>query len=1789
MVSVDKIYKCDWPGCRKAYIHYANLYSHRSHHITAKPFICNLCSSAYWQKCSLNSHKARVHGIKNLPCVPGPKADGRRVDGPCLDECDDDSKTITSNVSVSETSGFPDGEKSENGNASSSGLMQTNDKEAAREDEGDSSGRQNKRDDNNNHIALLKDTGKKITKSISKEITKCKLKDEPSETNKSDSSLNSSSNERAEKHGKEVFNLHEKSSKVIEMKSPKIETDKSEVSRASTNNQDITNGKKKRGRKPKNAKPSEEKETTNKEKRESAISSLEKPQNVSEVSSGYKITESRCIVEELLLSTKVPLNQRDPEEMTPLEVALADLGAREIESCDDASFGTEKTKTKRKIRTSLNYRKKSKLAKKFNQEAPGRSEMSAQPSVTSSTVVGDGDISICNDKIIAQKEQPVLEDHKDESNATVDKSVGEEVRSVDGNLKQITEAMQHRIHKIPEVPRLNLVVESQNSETMASLTTGEKSVIGNVYEFCESEGEECAGSNKSAVKKNLLTKKSEIKDSDLQNERRGTEDSDDNASLDFKLSRSKPLKTYLDRPKKKIPSSYSVDSNSSASLTGEELPQCSKSKQKRKLKSKSPDINQPVSKKLKGDLPIAQNGFSFNVDDRESCSVNDQQVQASKELSEGKIMGKGTTLPRPMPKKASKRRKNEVEVLLEDTLSRPATADKKSSSGRASKRSELFNFERSISSKLEIRNSPESKNAEIKTTGPKKSPKGKDGVSASENVEKNAIGKSEPEASKVVPSPSKDSDSRSSEINSEIRSQPIESRLAKKRKAESLVPMFYDEALQLKGDCTAPKKDLGSEHVVKETVDEIPIENCNSNVFSADEVKDKTDATHDDVKEVSSSNIQNQEEDSMRQELMSIAESPPCSNDNIVLKLKIREVDQTAPACEMVHENDQVAEQESNSRDQSRVQSLSDTFNRTDATVSAQTAAESSKPDDAIKAPSRSLTEDNDSQSSLIDSLEYLRIGEVKKPVLLSERSSDVPRPGDKGDTALDPCRQSSVTSPDAASHLEKQPDNADDYCMEDADDNGGFVKPSEPPSTWRNYDYEDTGYEPHSERKRSKDKVESALQLESGQEEAQMETNKANSSTRENAEPDKLSHFGKAGSPEKDSFCNVPSQSADRDSEVKASKESHVDAESEGFLKSSSIPDPVPLGIGLEEINDKLYQAKNQGFEHPDIGYSTDQFRNGMATSRPISPFNHSKELSHPVSSLHRKESKLSVDALAEGQPYSTACSSSYFDYQTTAGKKSDPHPLSSLESLATLAPSAGLGGYFDSVVPPEKRLSNDLNKPPRSNNFHPEIPPPPPPHTPFPANPYRNFSGYEADLALLGANRHKGYRYNERPFDPSLSMPYGYDRPDLHHPSYHVGSNFAPPDGRFFSQFLQSADAVDQRYYGGQQSGFGDFHKATASSIAGDPKNKFASTSFTSLLAGSPYSGLSDSYLSSLTPNISNAPSLTANQLGNYSRGEGWNGERPWTAVPPSTNDPSIQYQQQQSHNSSRKQQQQQHPPNDYDSHSSKKTPSSSSASVRGSSDTHFYNSYDTASPRLRNLATPGPPPVAPSGHKRLEEAYRQAAAIMSSDYNQHHPHPSLIQPTPNPAAEVYAPVDPMMNPAAFPGFNRYYYSAARDAVYRSQQRLAAMHHHQQQQPHPHNPSLSPFSNAVNLAGFPSPGYPPDPFAPLPASTTGMPYSSKNQHYPASRGVHGNGGGSGKHHQNQIPPLASTGAPPPQTSSKNSKSSKAVLPPLGLGGMAPSFDHLNSSNFLHQQNPSIPPDPYRQSVIYNMIPKYF
>ena len=62
MRADSRKFACDWPDCRKSFFHAENLSSHRRQHTEPKPFQCDQCSLAYWQKSSLRSHRLKVHG-----------------------------------------------------------------------------------------------------------------------------------------------------------------------------------------------------------------------------------------------------------------------------------------------------------------------------------------------------------------------------------------------------------------------------------------------------------------------------------------------------------------------------------------------------------------------------------------------------------------------------------------------------------------------------------------------------------------------------------------------------------------------------------------------------------------------------------------------------------------------------------------------------------------------------------------------------------------------------------------------------------------------------------------------------------------------------------------------------------------------------------------------------------------------------------------------------------------------------------------------------------------------------------------------------------------------------------------------------------------------------------------------------------------------------------------------------------------------------------------------------------------------------------------------------------------------------------------------------------------------------------------------------------------------------------------------------------------------------------------------------------------------------------------------
>ena len=85
-VSVDdRKFACDWPDCRKSFLHVDNLSAHCRQHTEPKPFRCDQCPLAYWQKSSLRSHQHKTHGQTTYLAPASAPAvdctDGQLVDG----------------------------------------------------------------------------------------------------------------------------------------------------------------------------------------------------------------------------------------------------------------------------------------------------------------------------------------------------------------------------------------------------------------------------------------------------------------------------------------------------------------------------------------------------------------------------------------------------------------------------------------------------------------------------------------------------------------------------------------------------------------------------------------------------------------------------------------------------------------------------------------------------------------------------------------------------------------------------------------------------------------------------------------------------------------------------------------------------------------------------------------------------------------------------------------------------------------------------------------------------------------------------------------------------------------------------------------------------------------------------------------------------------------------------------------------------------------------------------------------------------------------------------------------------------------------------------------------------------------------------------------------------------------------------------------------------------------------------------------------------------------------------
>jgi len=74
----DRKFACDWPDCRKSFLHADNLMSHRRQHTKPKPFRCDQCTLGYWQKSSLRSHQHKAHGT---PAPVTTAADTMAIDG----------------------------------------------------------------------------------------------------------------------------------------------------------------------------------------------------------------------------------------------------------------------------------------------------------------------------------------------------------------------------------------------------------------------------------------------------------------------------------------------------------------------------------------------------------------------------------------------------------------------------------------------------------------------------------------------------------------------------------------------------------------------------------------------------------------------------------------------------------------------------------------------------------------------------------------------------------------------------------------------------------------------------------------------------------------------------------------------------------------------------------------------------------------------------------------------------------------------------------------------------------------------------------------------------------------------------------------------------------------------------------------------------------------------------------------------------------------------------------------------------------------------------------------------------------------------------------------------------------------------------------------------------------------------------------------------------------------------------------------------------------------------------
>ncbi|ESO11013.1 hypothetical protein HELRODRAFT_190271 [Helobdella robusta] len=2054
---IDKIYKCDWPGCRKAYIHYANMYSHRSHHITAKPFICHVCSNAYWQKCSLNSHKARVHGIKNIinnvsTSAAASKDNEDGDDGANLSDYAQNEGSVKVDEKKISDESLPGSAASVKENGDS--LNQTRQSSTVKP-------KKSRSKKSKKSIEVIEHAEPAVVKGMDESIKTAVVagqKDVILNDDDDDSkTITSLSSEHANDICATTVETHNNSNKqlsfenLLPVDTGRISDDNAPGTDQSKNNEE-ENAKELKSRNNKRKYIRKSKQTD--EKANSVKSKNKKCKKAKQE------MVAECLMGDKQLDVQPVPTLNDSSDNTEIQTAENFENIQEMHDGQDDDHSTiepsvsavkEKPKRRTKCLFNSTKRRKNKRQKKED------------------LIIVD-----IHDEYVTQTDF----NYANEENAMLETIADGSVTV--STIKVTKEFLTESVNEVSDNFAVNHIIPP-----LAKSEDNETGKFKNIYEFNESESETTATFKTTESKQKVKKKRTKSKEKPKSTKslqptspsHHQSMEVEESINVDFLPSREgfEPQKTYLDRKRNNSMRSNEESNNHFSSESDIDFKDSTRTKAKLKRKLKAADLSRREeisSKRLKSNETehlnvIKSNSKTTAADSSESdrCgnegNVNPASTVASQDNSEH-MSGK----------KIAKRRKNEVEVLLEDTLSRPA--EKHPQNNRMSRRNQSFNYEPHSSTRHNSKSeeNKEDKNHCKSSAAPapaSNKPENKKAVSHKVHV---STENSEVDASKIIEA---DNDKNADNI-SNVSDRPSSVSKLAKRRAEFTHERFSIDASDVKNaakeklleslqanDANDVEREPSSE--VGSKVDSFK----NYSTISGCEELEKVPASR--VDENSKTNVavpmHNDPAGSIRS-LTESSSSPTFSSRNLILKLKIKEVTRTNQSDR--DDNKVVTLMNvSNLSEVSQQHDDDNSGNKSGATlqnslqfVVADSTSEHHNVEDYFESyrPRNTAVEfdadpneptnntgstgDNDSQLSLIDSLEYLRITESVRQVdreivapdennggsencekqLSINADEDTATSGDhkiiENKMACVPDKnlhdenisESKVRKADTPAGNEEedknnvQPnyqegneleiersqnelcgsksDSEDQHCkdassrnifdkdgygnnFDDMDDNEGYLRSVEPPATWRNYEYDDNNAYHRSSTTHESTKADeeestsnvNSLQLNSdvnidytedgGQQSKKYHLYHRNLNHSPESYLDKISvdddnnNNNNNNSNNNTHHAAVDHQQQQRlhheESERQQRSVSNDDSES-----NVNINDDIVVSSRSPCQKDENFDLVKSDSEEKSKINNDYTINKDIATKQLETNLDHSEHFSHKPLPKHTPDvsyhHKLSVENLADGQGYSsstsilqqltTAPSSSSSSsliprppptpsaiptypgesqkYDLASDKKFHPYPMSSLESLASLAPPNS--NYFESDrrLPSNDRLHSDVS-------LH---------APPFPSNtPYSNFPNYEA---ILSANRHKSYRYNDRPFDASIAAAYERPHPDFHYPQhpspyYHHHPNFAT-DPRLFSQFLQSADpaAIDhqQRYYASQHAqnpGFADFQRGSSAASSGgtmfpmDGRRSggflpggLTSASFTSLLAGSPYpSSIHDSYLSSIysqqsyNNNLNSAAVAgSSSSSSNSNKNDHWSrNERPWTAAPQT--DLSLYNQQSQ---------QPQQPPqlntnnsnnaannnngsvaggsrktsissNEFNSpnhqsvtntgskkNSSRSTKnqdqtfypasnSSNSTNNRSNNNNNNNNSYNynnnnntnsanMTSPRPnRNLATPGLVIPPPHPQKRLEEAYRHAAAAMGT--SEHHGNqtpsahhsPFMQQPPITPTPDPY--VDPA---AAFSGFNRYYYSAARDAVYRSQQRphTAALQHQLQQQQQ--SAPLSPFSNAMNFAsGLASSS---DNFNPhvnasttpnlLPGTTTtnnnnnmNNNNNSSNNNYPQAKtpafshhhhhhhqqqqqpqqnfhpndnnnsSSNSNTNNVGRQHQSSNKSTNKSynnannnnnNASNNTNSNNSSNNANKIALPTSSGG----FLNSNPQEFENAGN-HISSDPYRQSVIYNMMPKYF